>query len=173
MPHGAHRYFAAATSLTELLHLWLPCGRLTQVNRKLEAIVRRRIQPAKKKLPGFTDSVVIYHSTDDNCWIAHSLRTDQVGTGVDMGRALADLIQGIDQLLEIASEDVTVAYLREAPADVRAIAAKSKPLPKEIYEVAHKIARGEWPEDIDPAFLAQNDDETFTAELHEKRALKR
>ena len=75
-----------------------------------------------------------------------SLRTDQVGTGIDMGHALADLIRGVDGLLELAREDETMAYLREAPADIQARAAASKNLPREIYEVAHKIARGDWPE---------------------------
>jgi hypothetical protein len=121
----------------------------------------------KEKIAGFKDTLVIYHSQEDGCWIAHSLRTDQIGTGVDMGRALADAIRGIDQLLEIAKEDETVAYLREAAPKIQDMASASKPLPKEIYEVAHKLARGEWPDDIDPAFTAQNDDETFTAELCE------
>jgi nitrogen fixation protein FixH len=84
-----------------------------------------------------------------------------------MGRAFADLIRGIDQLLEIAKEDQTVANLREAPKEIQDRAAHSKPLPNEIFEVAHKLARGQWPQDIDPAFTAQNDDETFRAELCE------
>jgi len=82
-----------------------------------------------------------------------------------MGRALADLIRGVDQLLEIAGEDGTVAYLREAPKEIQQMLGNGKPLPKEIYEVAHKLARGEWPQDIDPAFLAADDDETFHTQL--------
>lgn len=117
------------------------------------------------KVKNFEDTALIYHSQEDGCWIAHSLRTDQIGTGVDMGRALADLIRGIDSLLEVAREDETMAYLREAPDDIKARAAASRKLPREIYEVAHKIARGEWPEEIDPAFMAQDDDEEFTAEV--------
>jgi hypothetical protein len=115
----------------------------------------------------FEDSALIYHSQENGCWIAHSLRTDQVGTGIDMGHALADLIRGVDGLLELAREDETMAYLREAPADIRARAAASKNLPREIYEVAHKIARGDWPKDIDPAFTAQNDDEEFVSKVCE------
>jgi hypothetical protein len=114
----------------------------------------------------FMDKVVIYHSQADGCWLAHSLRTDQVGAGADMGRALADLIRGIDQLLALAEEDQTVAYQREAPAEIQALAARSKALPKEIYEVAHKLARGDWPESIEPAFTG-NDDEAFTADIPE------
>jgi hypothetical protein len=128
-----------------------------------------RIQEAvvSHKVKSFTDRALIYHSPDDGCWIAHSLRTDQIGTGVDMGRALADLIRAIDQLLDLADEDETIAYLREAPQEIQDRAAACKELPGEIYEVAHKLARGEWPDDIDPAFMAQDDDEEFTAEVHQ------
>ena len=119
------------------------------------------------KFVAFKDVAFIYRSQEDDCWIAHSLRTDQIGTGIDMGRALADLIRGIDSLLQIAAEDGTVAYLREAPKEIQDRAAISKPLPKEIYEVAHKIARGEWPTEIDPSFQATDDDEEFTAEVCE------
>lgn len=115
----------------------------------------------------FQDIAVIYHSSEDGCWIAHSLRTDQVGTGVDMGRALADLIRGVDSIIKMATEDSSLAYLREAGNDVKALAAKSKPLPAEIYEVAHRIARGTWPNEIDPGFTA-SDDQAFTAEINEE-----
>jgi hypothetical protein len=122
----------------------------------------------KREIPPFEDSALIYFSAEDKCWIAHSLRTDQIGTGVDMGRAFADLIRGIDNLLDIAEEDETVDYLRDAAPEIVELAAKSKPLPREIYEVAHKLARGEWPEnDIEPIFAAQDDQETFKADLCE------
>lgn len=116
-------------------------------------------------IPPFEDMAVLYHSADDNCWIAHSLRTDQIGTGGDMGEALEELIRGIDQLLAIADSDATVAYLREAPTAIQDLAKHSKKLPAEIYEVAHKRARGCWPEDIQPAFNTTSDDQAFVAEL--------
>jgi hypothetical protein len=120
-----------------------------------------------RHIPSFQESAVIYFSPEDNCWIANGLVTDQVGTGVDMGRALADLICGVDRLIQLAREDETIEYIREAPAEIRAMTAHSKPLPREIYEVAHKIARGEWPSEIEPTFMAMNDNVTYTAEIPE------
>lgn len=124
----------------------------------------------KGNIKPFNDTAIIYYSEDDGCWIAHSLRTDQVGTGVDMGRALADMIRGIDGLLDLARADETIAYQREAPAEIQERLTSSKKLPKEIYEVAHKIARGEWPQEIEPSFQAQNTDEDFSAEFSEAAA---
>jgi hypothetical protein len=120
---------------------------------------------ANHQIEAFKDTAFIYHSEEDGCWIAHSLHTDQVGTGVDMGRALADLVRGIDQLMELAQEDETIAYRREAPAEIQERAASSKRLPKEIFEVAHKIARGQWPAEIEPSFQAQDDDEEFVTDV--------
>ena len=96
-------------------------------------------------MEGFKDTAIIYHSVEDGCWIAHSLRTDQIGTGEDMIQAFADLIRGIDGLLEIAGEDETIAYLREAPEEIQGLAEKSGQLPKEMYEIAHKLERTEQP----------------------------
>jgi len=111
----------------------------------------------------FTDQAVIYHSAEDGCWIAHSLRTDQLGTGADMTRALADLIRAIHQVLDVSAADETIAFLREAPAPIQALAKTSKPLPREIYEVAHKMVHGNWPADIEPGFRAP-DDESFSVQ---------
>jgi hypothetical protein len=74
-------------------------------------------------IKGFTDSAFIYCSAEDGCWIAHSLRNDQSRTGIDMAHALVDLIQGFDNVLALADEDDSIAYLREAPADIRERAA--------------------------------------------------
>lgn len=127
------------------------------------------IQENMNEIPPFRDAAVIFFSQEDGCWIAHSLRTDQCGTGVGIAYALADLIRAVDQVCEIAREDETVAYLREAPQDIQKMAATGKKLPREIYEVAHKMARGQWPENIEPEFKAQ-DDQAFTAEVCEGAA---
>jgi hypothetical protein len=94
----------------------------------------------KHKIDKIEETAVIYFSPEDNCWVANGLLTDQVGTGVDMGRALADLMRGVDQLFELAAEDESIAYLREAPQEIKDKVAHAKPLPHKIYEVAHKIA---------------------------------
>jgi hypothetical protein len=89
-----------------------------------------------------------------------------VGVGVDMGRALADLIKGVDQLIKLARVDESLAVFREAPENIKDLARNGKCLPQEIYEVAHRIARGTWPEDIDPGFKAAGD-QAFTASIKE------
>src|SRR4051812_47560136 len=107
---------------------------------------------ARKKNVGFRDEIVVYHSQEDGCWIAHSLRADQIGAGERIVEALADLIRGMVSLSDLAREDATIGLLREAPPEVQAIAAKSKTLPFEIFEVAHKMATGNWPKEISPDF---------------------
>ena len=42
------------------------------------------------------DICLIYFSEDDNCWVAHGLHTDQIGTGDWFVDALADYLVGID-----------------------------------------------------------------------------
>ena len=68
----------------------------------------------QRKIP-IADEAVIYHSKEDDCWIAHSIKTDQVGTGDQVVEALADLIRGVRAVLSLAAKDRTIAYLREAP----------------------------------------------------------
>ena len=95
------------------------------------------------------ETCVIYQSTKDNCWIAHSLRTDQIGTGNDVVEALTDLLIAIDELLELAEEESNIEVFRAAPSEIQNKVKTAKRLPKEIYEIAHRKARGDWPLDID------------------------
>jgi hypothetical protein len=110
-----------------------------------------------------SDSIVIYHSSEDRCWVAHSLRTDQIGTGDDVVTALAAVIRGLDSLCELAEEDETIAYLREAPPEIQAMEATATPLLKELFEIAHKKARGEWPDD-QPVTMSPDERATFKAQ---------
>lgn len=132
------------------------------------------IQGAKPSMPRkrpkighLNDSVLIYHSDEDGCWIAHSLRTDQVGTGERIVDALADLIKAVAQVCRLAERDPTVAYLREAPAAIRAKARRSKPLPREVYEVAYRVVHGDWPEEIEPDFRPRDENASFELDLRE------
>lgn len=96
----------------------------------------------------FTDTTYIYFSPEDCCWVAHSLRTDQVGYGQDVVTALTDVIRAVDAVCKLAQEDETIAFLREAPDEIQVRARLAKKLPGELYEIAHKQARGEWPTEI-------------------------
>jgi len=122
---------------------------------------------AKKKNVGFPDQVAVYHSEEDGCWIAHSLRTDQIGTGARIVDALADLIRGMVAFLELASADKTINLFRDAPPEVQEIAKRSKALPGEIFEVAHKMATGQWPKEIEPDFKPNDEHASFWAEVPE------
>lgn len=119
---------------------------------------------AKRKIVR-DDSVVIYWSEDDGRWIAHSLKTDQVGTGDRIVDALADVLNAVKSVCEEAEKDPTLAVLRDAPHDIRERAARAKKLPREIYEVAHKMVHGTWPEDWNPPEPVKP--ETFTAQIEE------
>ena len=99
---------------------------------------------AKKKIT-LNDEVVVYYSADDGCWIAHSLHTDQIGTGDRIVDSMAALVRGISAILKLAEADETIAFLREAPARIQKLARSAKALPLEVYEVAHKMATGRWP----------------------------
>ena len=94
------------------------------------------MRPKTKKNSHFSDAAVIYHSRQDGCWIAHSLETDQIGTGERAVEALADLIRAVGSVLALARADQSIAYLRDAPPKIKAITAKNKKLPPEIFEVA-------------------------------------
>lgn len=100
----------------------------------------------------FKDKCVIYESRQDNCWVAHSLRTDQIGTGDCVVDALADLLKAIGQILNLANQENDVAVSREAPARIQRMVQTAQPLPREIYEIAYKRVHGEWPEDFKPNF---------------------
>jgi len=95
------------------------------------------------------DEVVIYQSPSDGDWIAHSLQTDQIGYGQSIVEALADAIKAVDQVCHAAEQDETLAYLRQAPQEVKDLFDHAKPLPQEIYEVAFKKVHGAWPIDWD------------------------
>jgi hypothetical protein len=96
----------------------------------------------------FRESCVIYYSPDDKCWIAHGLRTDQVGTGDCVVDALADLMKAIDQILALARQEGDIEVLREAPPEIQKRAQSAKQLPIELCEIAHKKVRGTWPAEL-------------------------
>jgi hypothetical protein len=104
----------------------------------------------KKKKITIDESAVIYFSHEDNCWIAHGLHTDQIGTGVRIVDALADFLKAVEQICEEGEKDRTLAVLREAPPEIKARYKAANKLPGEIYEVAHKMVHGQWPNNWSP-----------------------
>lgn len=115
----------------------------------------------------FADEVVIYHSAEDECWIAHSLRTDQIGAGDRIVDALAALIRGVRELCKMAREDETIALERPAPEEIRRLFTGADTLPIEMFEVAHKMATGQWPEELSVELIPRNPDRALKAEVRE------
>jgi len=118
-----------------------------------------------KKSGKFVDTCVIYFSRADGCWISHSLRTDQIGTGDCIINALADNLKAVAQVAIAAKEDPTLVLFREAPKAIRDKAQKAEELPREMYEIAHKMVHGSWPDEIEPAFHSKH--HPFVTEISE------
>jgi hypothetical protein len=113
------------------------------------------------------DSFVIYRSDEDQCWVAHSLRTDQIGTGERMVDALADVLKAVYLVQDEALKDGSLAAYREAPKEIQDLAKKAKKLPTEIFDVAHMIAHGEWPKDWNPPEPKSRKSQAFKADIQE------
>jgi hypothetical protein len=120
---------------------------------------------AKKKIQ-VKETTVIYFSEEDDCWIAHGIHTDQIGTGSRIVDALADFLKAIEQICEEAAKDPTLAYLREAPPEIKEKYRTANKLPGEIYEVAYKMVHGHWPKDWNPP-EPRDGKETFKAKVLE------
>ena len=114
---------------------------------------------------GLAETVVIYHSEADAGWVAHGLRTDQIGIADTPVDALAQLLRLLEVLCEEAAKDSTLAYLREAPQEIQQLAEQSEILPGEIFEVAHWKAHGRWPETWQVPTTAGRS--SFVAQIHE------
>ena len=91
---------------------------------------------------------LIYYSQEDECWIAHSLHTDQLGSGKCVTEALADLMQGLKNLFALAIEHPDIEIFREAPDEIKRMIRNAKPLPGEIFDIAYNQVHGNWPEDF-------------------------
>ena len=102
---------------------------------------------AAKPLRGFqqfSDTFVIYKSMPDRCWIAHSLRTDQVGVGDGVIDALVDGMRALDQLITLAQQEKDIAVLRDPPPYIRDMARHAEELPEELHAIACKKLYGKW-----------------------------
>jgi hypothetical protein len=97
-------------------------------------------------LPG--EGFLIFYSQEDKCWIAHSLKTDQFGTGDCVVDALVDGIKAVEQVLKLAKRRSKIKVQRDAPKEIINLAKKAAPLPRELFEIAHKRLYGQWPAEI-------------------------
>jgi len=116
-----------------------------------------RLDMAKKKaeIP-FRGESVIYFSKEDDCWIAHSLHTDQMGYGDCIVDALADLFVALRQIVTAQSSDKTIEIFCEAPLHIQNIKQVAKELPECFYQIACDRADGKWPRDFDITYNKRN-----------------
>lgn len=84
----------------------------------------------------FKDEFVVYYSKEDNSWIAHSLRTDQLGFGDCVVDALSDLLVGLHNLIDLAKKGQPIIILNEAPPEIQLIRQTAKILPDCIAQIA-------------------------------------
>ena len=64
---------------------------------------------AYDNLMGSDDRYAILYSVEDNCWVAHSILTGQIGTGDSPADALADAIIAVRQVVALADADPSIA----------------------------------------------------------------
>ena len=124
---------------------------------------------------GFADILVIYPSHDDvepDLWVAHSVRTDQVGVGHDPVEAVRELAIAVRTLFEEAHKDARVLIEQPAPVEVLKKMAGGEPLPEPMWE--RMKAAIEACIHHDPDYWSDGDDEapewvesTFYHEVHE------
>ena len=62
--------------------------------------------------------------------------------------AFTDLLGGMINLVHLANREKDINLRREAPPNIQRRAERAKPIPRELYEVACKITRGDWPGEI-------------------------
>ncbi len=110
----------------------------------------------KNKKKNFWDIFAIYFSKSDKCWIAHSLRTDQFGTGDCVLNAFIDGMKAVDQVVELAKKHPDIEVFHDAPEKIQQIAKDAIPLPKEILEIAHKKLYGKWPKELQVEFKSEH-----------------
>ena len=111
------------------------------------------------------EAAVVYWSKEDRKWVAHGLRTDQIGTGDSPILALADLMVALDQVMSEAAR-LKISPWRAAPASVRRLASRAQALPVEVYRIAQRIARGDWPADLVVQIQPSRHNMAFTADLN-------
>lgn len=93
----------------------------------------------------FPDHFVVYRSTeeeDERRYVAHSIRTDQVGMGDDMEEAIVDLFAALRTLFAEAERDPRVVVAQKAPEEVVDRFLESPRLPDEIWSRVFSRLRG-------------------------------
>ena len=89
------------------------------------------------------DVWVIYPSREDHGrYIAHSLRTDQIGVGECIVDAIVELTIALRTLAKETKRDPHLNPYRDAPTEVWDMLNRAKKLPAEVLEVAAMHLKG-------------------------------
>lgn len=130
-------------------------------------------------MKGFKELVVVYPSSDQGVdgevWVAHSLRTDQVGVGQDPVEAVRDLCFAVKTLLEEAESDKTVRVEQPAPIEILERYHGAQPMPDELWKriqaaiqaCIHHQDKEYW-SDPEDSSADEWDDSAFYREILEK-----
>ncbi len=75
------------------------------------------------------------------------------------------MIRAVNQVCQEAEQDETLSYLREAPPEIQHLYSTAQKLPKETYEIAHKMVYGDWPSYLNLEDTDQAKKERFRTDL--------
>ena len=83
-----------------------------------------KVPEAKYQRLAVDETAVIYRDPEDQCWLAHGLRTDQPPNGDTPEAALHDLQKNIPELLKNEHNDFGDEYLCDTlPPEIQKLAA--------------------------------------------------
>ena len=99
--------------------------------------------PRRKHSQQIQDIWIIYPSMEERgMFVAHSLRTDQIGMGPCVLDAYVNLALAMRALTKALREDPSLDILREAPPEVWGMLVDAEKLPDEIVHRAEKRLSG-------------------------------
>ena len=93
------------------------------------------------------DTFFVYFSEEDDSWIGHSLRMDQIGDGIGVVKALSDCIGGIMSVLAVVDKDGEIGHLRDAPDDIISASAVADQLHPTLFHTAYNMVKYGYPSD--------------------------
>ncbi len=85
---------------------------------------------------------IVFYSKQDNCYIAHSVECDQLGTGDNKEQAIEDLGTGLKNLYDLCNKDETLDFYAETtPEKIQQALQKAKSNPEKYNPIVHKVPK--------------------------------
>lgn len=82
---------------------------------------------------------IVYHSKEDNLFIAHSIECDQLGCGDTKQEAIEDLGNGLKNLYNLYNREENLAFYRNAPPKIQDALKKAKNSPDKYISIVHEV----------------------------------